>query len=161
MTSFTPVPQGARPAPYGEHPLPLGGPVVEGPRWFRTRIRLYGPLLALVPPAIVGAIAIASLRLFESALSGAVGLVGGVMAAPALLVAGAPFGDRDVYPLAVAASALVWVLLGFLAARRSTRYPLATWHDFWRHYAWLCGGVWVGCWAALGIAAWSVSDALV
>ncbi len=134
---------------------------MEGPRWYRTRIRVFGPLLALVPPAVVGAIAILSMRLFDSALSGAVGLVGGVMAAPALLVAGAPFGDRGLYPLAIGASALCWILVGALAARRATRNPMATWHDFWRHYAWLCGGVWLGCWAALGIAAWSVSDSLI
>lgn len=122
---------------------------------------MWGPALALVPPAVVGAIAVLSLRIFDSAASGVVGLVGGVMAAPALLVAGAPFGDRDLYPVAIGASALCWILIGFLAARRATRNPMATWGDFWRHYAWMCGGVWVGCWAALGIAAFSISDSLV
>jgi hypothetical protein len=122
---------------------------------------VWGPVLALVPPGIVGAIAIVSLRLFDSAASGVVGLVGGVMAAPALLVAGAPFGDRDLYPVAIGASALCWILIGFLASRRATRNPMATWGDFWRHFAWMCGGVWVGCWAALGVAAFSISDSLV
>ena len=111
-------------------------------------------------PAFVGAVAYLSLRLFDGAPSGAVGLIGGVFAAPALLAAGAPFGDRGVYPIAVGASALLWLLVGFLAARRATRYPVATWTDFWRHYAWMCAGVWAGASLALMVAALAISDSL-
>jgi hypothetical protein len=64
------------------------------------------------------------------------------------------------YPLAVAASALLWILVGFLAARRATRNPMATWSDFWRHYAWMCAGVWAGASLALAIAAVAISDSL-
>lgn len=112
-------------------------------------------------PSIVGAIAIVSLRLFDGPVSGVIGLVGGVFAAPALLVAGAPFGDNGLYLIAIGASALLWMLVGYLAARRATRYPMATWGDFWRHFAWLCGGVWAGAAAALAIAALSISDSLI
>ncbi len=112
-------------------------------------------------PAIVGGIAYFSLHFFDTAWSGAVGLIGGVFAAPALLAAGAPFGERGLYPLAVAASGLLWLFVGFLAARRATRNPVATWGDFWRHYAWMCAGIWVGAGAALGIAALSISDSLI
>ena len=111
-------------------------------------------------PAIVGAVAYFSLHLFDTAWSGAVGLIGGVLAAPALLAAGAPFGDRGLYPLAVAASGLLWLFVGLLAARRATRNPMATWSDFWRHYAWMCAGVWAGAALALGVAALSISDSL-
>ena len=111
-------------------------------------------------PALVGAIAYLSLRLFDTAWSGAVGLIGGVFASPALLAAGAPFGDRGLYPLAVAASGLLWLFVGLLAARRATRNPMATWSDFWRHYAWMCAGVWAGAALALGVAALSISDSL-
>jgi len=123
-------------------------------------VRTWGPLAALIVPAMVGAIAYFSLQLFDTAWSGAVGLIGGVLAAPALLAAGAPFGDRGLYPLAVAASTLLWLLVGFLAARRATRNPMATWSDFWRHYAWMCAGVWVGAALALVVAALSISDSL-
>lgn len=116
--------------------------------------------MALIAPGIVGGLAYLSLQLFDTAWSGAVGLIGGVMAAPALLAAGAPFGDRGMYPLAVVASALLWVLVGLLAARRATRNPMATWSDFWRHYAWMCAGVWVGALIALGAAALAISDSL-
>ena len=135
-------------------------PLTEGPRWYRTRLRTFGPLAALIVPAIVGGIAYLSLRLFDTPWSGAVGLIGGVFAAPALLAAGAPFGDRGLYPLAVAASGLLWLLVGFLAARRATRNPMATWADFWRHYAWMCAGVWAGAAIALVAAALSISDSL-
>ncbi len=98
--------------------------------------------------------------MFDTAWSGAVGLIGGVFAAPALLAAGAPFGDRSLYPVAIAASAVMWMLVGLLAARRATRNPMATWSDFWRHYTWMCAGVWVGASAALVVAALSISDSL-
>jgi hypothetical protein len=157
VTAFTPIPPGARPAPYEPPP---GPPVLEGPRWYRSRVRTLGPLAGLIVPAIVGAIAYGSLHFFDTAWSGAVGLIGGVFAAPALLAAGAPFGDRSVYPLAVAASGLMWLLVGLLAARRATRNPMATWSDFWRHYAWMCAGVWAGASIALIAAALSISDSL-
>ncbi len=157
MTSFTPIPPGARPEPSAPR---LGAPLVEGPRWYRTRIRTWGPLAALIVPTIVGGIAYFSLRLFDTAWSGAVGLIGGVFAAPALLAAGAPFGDRELYPLAIVASGLLWLLVGLLAARRATRNPMATWGDFWRHYAWMCAGVWAGAGIALAVAALSISDSL-
>jgi hypothetical protein len=157
VTSFTPVPPGARPAPHG---AAVGPPVVDGPRWYRSRLRTWGPVAALLVPGLVGAIALLSLRLFDTAWSGAVGLIGGVFAAPALLAAGAPFGERDLYPWAIAASVVLWLLVGFLAARRATRNPMATWADYWRHFAWLCAGVWLGAAAALAIAAMSISDSL-
>ena len=81
-------------------------------------------------------------------------------AAPGLLLVGAPFGERGLYALAIAASALVWLLVGFLASRRATRNPVATWSDYWRHYAWMCGGIWLGSCLALGIAAAVISDSL-
>ncbi len=111
-------------------------------------------------PTIVGAVAYFSLRLFDTAWSGAVGLIGGVFAAPALLAAGAPFGDRGAYPIAIGASAVLWLLVGLLAARRATRNPMAVWSDYWRHYAWMCAGIWAGAAIALVVAALSISDSL-
>ena len=92
---------------------------------------------------------------------GAVGLIGGVCAAPCLLLGGAPFGEQDLYKLAIAASGLLWLLVGFLAARRSTRNQMAVWDDYWHHFAWMCGGIWPGCCLALGIAALVISDSLI
>ena len=135
-------------------------PLPEGPRWYRSQIRTWGPLLGLLVPGIVGAIAYAALHWSDGTWSGAIGLIGGVCAAPCLLLVGAPFGERGLYPLAIAASAVLWLLVGFLASRRATRNPMATWSDYWRHYAWMCGGIWLGSCLALGIAAAVISDSL-
>lgn len=106
-------------------------------------------------------IAWAALRVSDAGWSGAVGLIAGVCAAPALLAAGAPFGDDGLYPIAVAASAVMWLLIGWLAARKATRNPMATWRDYWRHYAWLLGGICLGACAALAVSAWVVADPLL
>jgi hypothetical protein len=126
--------------------------LIEGPRWYRSRIRTLGPLCGLLIPGVVGLIGYVSLQASDASWSGPVGLVGGYFGAPALLAVGAPFGDRGIYPLAVAASGLMWVLIGLLASRRATRNPMASWSDFWRHYLWMLGGVWVGVAVALSIA---------
>jgi uncharacterized membrane protein YfcA len=110
---------------------------------------------------VVGAVSLIALRLFDGAVSGAIGLIGGVCAAPALLIVGAPFGDSSRYPAAIAASAVLWLVIGFVAARRATRNPMATWDDYWRHFAWLCAGVWVGALLALGLAGLAVSESLI
>lgn len=135
-------------------------PLIEGPFWYRSRIRRLGPIAALIVPATLGVIAILALKVFEGPWSGAIGLIAGVCAAPGLLVVGAPFGDTSLYPLAIAGSAVMWVLVGVLASRRCTRNPMATWTDYWRQFFWLCAGIWLGCGAALVVAAMVVGQAL-
>ncbi len=135
--------------------------VYEGPRWFRLRIRSRGPFLAVLPPLALGAISLLSLKLFDGKISGYVGLICGVFAAPALLAVGAPFSDTSLYPIGVALSAMLWLVIGAVAARRTTRNPMADWGDFWRTYAWLAGGVWLGAAVAMMIAKYSVGQALV
>ena len=122
---------------------------------------MFGPFLALVIPGILGAIAYLSLQLSDASWSGPVGLIGGYFAAPALLAIGAPFADRSVYPIAAVASAVMWLLIGVLAARRSTRNPMATWSDYWRHYFWMLAGIWVGVTAGLAIATVRIGDGVV
>ena len=73
-----------------------------------------------------------------------------VLAAPGLLVAGAPLrSGRAVYIGAVAGSAILWMVVGAIAARRATRVPVASWRDYWREYVWLAAGVWLGVVVAL------------
>ena len=79
----------------------VAGPLIEGPRWYRTRIRTIGPLVGLLPMGVLGATSWLILRLGDGRTSGILGLVSGVAAAPGLLVVGAPFGDDTRYPLAV------------------------------------------------------------
>jgi hypothetical protein len=89
VNTFTSPPETA--APTATDPAAI----VAGPRWYRGRIRTFGPLVALLLPGLVGAIAYASLELSDAPWSGAVGLIGGVLAAPTLLAVGAPFSNRD------------------------------------------------------------------
>lgn len=135
--------------------------VYEGPRWFRTRIRSRGPFLAVLPPLALGLISLIALRIFDGKTSGMVGLITGVFSAPALLAVGAPFSDSSVYPIGVALSTLLWLITGAIAANRTTRNPMATWADFWRTFAWLAGGIWLGATIALIVARLSVGEALV
>ena len=133
----------------------------EGPRWFRSRIRSRGPFLALGPPALLGLLSLLLLNLTDGASSGLGALVLGVLAAPALLAVGAPFSSQSWYPAGIAISALLWLVLGFVAARRATRNPMATWADYWRDYGWLAGGVWLGAVTALAVARVVLGEALI
>jgi hypothetical protein len=135
--------------------------VIEGPRWFRTRIRSQGPFLALLVPAALGTIALVALNVGESTTTGLIGLVLGVFAAPGLLAVGAPFSSTTLYPIGVAVSVVLWLIVGYLAARRATRNPMASWGDFWRNYWWLAAGIWAGATAALIIARYTIGEALV
>ena len=127
-------------------------PLIAGPRWYRTRIRLLGPLLGLVPMGILSAIALMSLRVGDGRTSGLLGLVAGVSAAPGLLVVGAPFVDHAQYPVAILASAGMWLVLGFVASRRATRSTVASWRDFWREMTFLTIAVVLGAIVALAAA---------
>ena len=109
---------------------------------------------------MVGATAWLVLRVADSRLSGLVGLFGGVVAAPGLLVAGAPLADESGYPLAVAASTPLWLLVGLVASRRATRSPMATWREFWREYTWMFLGVAAGAAGSLVAATAILGESL-
>ncbi len=133
----------------------------EGPRWYRSRIRSRGPVLALLPPLVVGAFALLLLNLGSSASTGLAGLVLGVFAAPGLLAVGAPFSSASLYPIGIAISAVLWLAVGVIASRRATRNPMATWGDFWRDYGYMAGGICVGATVALAVARIVVGEALI
>ena len=135
--------------------------VYEGPRWFRLRIRSRGPFLAVIPPAVLGAVALVSLNLFDGKTSGYVGLILGVLAAPVLLAVGASFSDSSLWSIGIALSAMLWLIVGAVAARRTTRNPMAGWPDFWRTFFWLAGGIWIGAGVALLVARYAIGEALV
>jgi hypothetical protein len=137
------------------------GPLIEGPRWYRTRIRMFGPVAALLPMAVLGAASWLTLRIGDGRTSGILGLVTGVAAAPGLLVAGAPFAPQESYPLAVLASVPLWMVLGALAGRRATRTAIASWRDFWREMTLLSLSVMLGAIGALVAATLVLGETLV
>ncbi len=137
-------------SPY-DSALPTGHrPVPSGPRAYRTSLRTWGPFLALVLPACCAAVGVGLVRGSDSTVRGVGGFLLTVLAAPALLVLGAPLrSGSGLYLAAGVASAALWFALGVLASRRATRRPVASWRDFWREYLWLLAGCWVGVLAAL------------
>lgn len=125
-------------------------PVPLGPRAYRSKLRGAGPVVALLPPGVLGLLSLLLLRGHTSLVRGIGGFLTAVLAAPGLLVAGAPLrSGRSVYLGAVVGSAVLWMVVGAIASRRATRVPAASWRDFWREYAWLAFGVWIGVVAAL------------
>ena len=125
-------------------------PVPLGPRAYRSKLRGSGPLVALVPPGVLGAISLLLLRGHTSLVRGVAGFLTAVLAAPGLLVAGAPLrSGGKVYLGAIVGSALLWMVVGAISAKRATRLPVASWRDYWREYVWLAAGVWLGVVVAL------------
>ena len=145
----------------GERPRTGGLALTAGPSWYRRRIRTIGPLLGLVPMALLGASAWLALRLSDGRTSGLVGLLAGVSAAPGLLVVGAPFANNDGYPLAVVASIPLWIVLGLVAAFRATTNPVASWLDFWREMTWMTAAVIAGSVGAIVAATVVLGESLV
>jgi hypothetical protein len=81
---------------------------------------------------------------------GIAGFLTAVLAAPGLLVVGAPLRTgTGVYLGAVVGSAVLWMIVGAISARRATRVPAASWRDYWHEYVWLAFGVWLGVVVAL------------
>lgn len=111
--------------------------------------------------AVVGLPALLALWLGDGRTSGTVGLIGGVTAAPGLLVAGAPFADDGRYLLAVLGSVPLWIVLGAVASRRATATVLASWRDYARELLWLTGGVAVGAVGALVVASQILGEAVL
>ena len=136
-------------------------PLTAGPQWYRTRIRVLGPMVGLVPMAVLGAASWTILQMGDGGTSGMGGLVTGVSAAPGLLVAGAPFADDTRYPLAVVASAPMWLLLGLIASRRATRSTIASWRDYWREMLFLTAAVVLGAVGAIVLSTALLGESLV
>lgn len=132
-------------------PLTLTAPAVpHGPRAYRRQIRSLGPVAGLLPPALLGGLALMLNRGSTSTLRGSTSFLSAVLAAPCLLAAGVPLSSgTGVYLASIAASVVIWLILSSLASRRATRTPVASWRDYWREYIWLAAGVWLGVCAAL------------
>lgn len=121
-----------------------------------------GPFVGLVPAAGLGALAIALLHHNVATTRGIAGFAAAVLAAPALMPAGIPLAvGSSRLLLGVGASAVLWFVVGLVAARRATRSPVATWRDFWREYSWLAAGIWLGVVASLIVVEVVVGRALL
>ncbi|MBK5332996.1 MAG: hypothetical protein JJD93_13555, partial [Ilumatobacteraceae bacterium] len=61
-----------------------------GPRAYRSKLRSSGPIVALLPPGLLGVVSLLLLRGHTSIVRGVAGFLTAILAAPGLLVAGAP-----------------------------------------------------------------------
>jgi hypothetical protein len=140
-------------------PAPTAAPLSERPRPVaRTSekiraIRRTGPFVALLLPAAFGLISFVMLRDSTTTTRGVGGFVLALLAAPLLPAFGVPLRTGSGAVLgAAAASAILWLFLGALAAQRATRSPTAGWGRFWAEYLWLCLCAWVGSLLAVAAA---------
>ena len=111
----------------------------------QAAIRTTGPFLALIPPALLGMLGWWLLRASTTSGRGVAGFGATVLAAPLLPAWGVPLksgGGR--YLTAAAASAILWLVLGVIAAVRSSRDPWVRWHQFWAQYLWYALCAWTG-----------------
>jgi hypothetical protein len=136
-------------------------PLHAGPRWYRARLRQFGPVAGVLPPAVIGLFALVFRSTGSFAWNGVAGLATGVFAAPGLLAMGAPFSDTSTYPLGIVLSIVLWLVVGWVAARRATRNPVATWPDYWRQYAMLLASVWLGVAVGLLVARAQLGDGML
>ena len=136
--------------------------VPKGPRAFRYRIRRFGVFVALLPAAALGIAAVALLRHNAQTGRGIAGFAAAVLAAPALLAVGVPLtNDASRRSLGIAISVVIWIVVGVVATVRATRSPVATWRDFWREYAWLAAGLWIGVGVGLMAVKLTLGSALL
>jgi hypothetical protein len=114
------------------------------------RIRLFGPLVALLLPlallGVAGAIWVAwpcdGIACVKPSLA-AYGL--GMFAVPTALLAGLPWfiGGLTIAAAAIT-SAVLWIGMGRWAAARATADVDATWRTFWVELLTMAAGVWCG-----------------
>lgn len=120
----------------------------------RRRVRRRGAFAALMLPAMAGVAAAILLWSGAGGWSGLTGLALAVAAAPLLPMAGVPAtADPSRVMVGGTASAVLWLVLGAVAARRATRTPGASWPEWRRDYTRLALGAVVGGWASLLLAA--------
>ena len=138
-------------------------PVVPGgPRAFRYRIRRFGPLVALLPGALLGVVSYLLLHDNTATSRGVAGFAAAMLGGPVLMAFGVPLASGSGrLALGALVSAVLWLVVGLVAARRATRSPVATWRNFWREYIWLAAGIWAGVIVALVVVELSVGRALL
>ena len=87
----------------------------------------------------------------DSAWRGVPGFVLAVSALPTLPMTGIPvMGGGVRWSIAIVTSAIVWFVIGTVAARRSSSRAVASWPEWRREWLRLAIGVWLG--ALVGIA---------
>lgn len=127
--------------------------VPDGPRFHQQRVLRFGPLRSLLVPALAGAAALVLLTGSDSTWKGILGFTAALVAVPTLPAVGLPVADGGArWFVAVASSLILWLFLGHVAARRSTRKMASTWPEWRQEWLRLALGAWTGALIGIGIA---------
>lgn len=125
--------------------------VPDGLRFHRQRVLQFGPLMSLAVPVVSAIFGLLLLDGSESTWRGLVGFVAILVATPTAPVLGMPaVGGTGRWAVALLSSAVLWCVLGFVAARRSTRRMASSWPEWRKEWLRLAFGAWAG--ALIGIA---------
>lgn len=150
------VPGGDPAAAWAGPAVPAGGgpdpgrAVPGGPVAYRRSLQRLGPLMGCATPAALAVAGLGMLRYWPCdgvacVKPGLAGWFALMLAAPTTLVLGMPYALTEArMAVAVVTSVALWLMLGWWAGRRSTRSPVASWRDWWREYAVMAAGTWLG-----------------
>lgn len=128
----------------------LAAPVPMGPVAYARNLRRLGWLAGLIVPAVLLGLTMLAKNRFPcttgTCTTGfATNWVLPGLALPTAMLWGIPLLGSTARVVGVfATSALLWALLGYLAARRATLRPVASWRTWCREFAVLLLGVWLG-----------------
>jgi hypothetical protein len=131
--------------------------VPYGHHYYRRQLRRLGPLVALIPAAVLLAatgLARLVLRCPAAGVCTTRAVTGWLLPALALPTA-VPFGlpiesGQQRLLLVVLTSAALWIGVGYLATARATRSAVADWRRWVGEFAWMAMAVWIG--VATGVA---------
>jgi hypothetical protein len=127
--------------------------VPDGPRHHRRTVRRLGSIASVSSAAVIALVAAILLVGSDSAWRGVPGFVLAVVAVPTLPMTGIPvMGGAVRWLVAVITSALVWFVVGAVAARRSSRRPITGWPEWRREWLRLAVGIWAGSLVGIAIA---------
>lgn len=92
--------------------------------------------------------------IFSGLIGGVLSFVFMVMALPVMPILGMPAAGGTTRLLtAIAASAVLWWLLGQIVASRVARRPVVGWREWLKEFATMGLGLWIGAALALGLGA--------
>lgn len=140
--------------PRTESPKPAPSAVPDGIDYHSRTIKTFGPLAALVPMAASGLASMLFLWGSQSTLRGVIGFALAIVACPTLAAFGFPVtSSGSMWIATVISSAVVWIAIGSLAARRATDRAVAGWREWRGEWLRLAIGIWIGSIVGLAIAA--------
>lgn len=128
-------------------------PVPDGIDHNAQAIATFGPIAALIPMTVGGLVSVIALWGSQSTLRGLIGFALAIMSCPTLPIIGLPFVSGGMrWFVAIISSAVVWIAVGALSARRATSRAVAGWPEWRREWLRIAIGIWIGSFAGFVVA---------